>query len=293
VTVPNRVVAIGQTAIELIDSLGLGACVINTQEHDGATTLPTHGCPLSSCVPGHPSSPGYEAWAKYFEGSRTDAVVADLDCTTCLEGASSKVWPGQPVAFAIGRPPLAECLDLLTQIGQVFGVEERASTVFKQRSARLLAMRMHVARCVVRTPGVTLPVTLALRHDGGVWLVCDDDRTYELINAGGGIPAPLTKGSAVSLADITGARADVILAGCTRGGTADPTTASMVDAIRDLAPVVWHTDWQVLLRSSGPSIVDAVECVLRAVFPRALGANGTPPPAAVMRRVTRPEIRGS
>ena len=50
-------------------------------------------------------------------------------------------------------------------------------------------------------------------------------------------------------------------------------------------PQVWAINAGVLLAEPGPGIVDSVEAILRIVMPEALGANGTPPPAAAAIRV--------
>ena len=283
--IPSRLIAIGPSALELVVALDLGSCVIGNAGPADAGGDPAQSCPLAPFVPGHPTGPGDNEWAEYFRSMHTDAVLADVDCATCLDGGPHKVWPGPPVAIAIGRPTIVDCLDLLNIIGEAFGVQERSLTVFKQRSARLLALRMHVARYLVRMPGTAQPTTLALIHDADAWRVCDDRRTDELINAAGGVSAPLPKGSTVSLSDISDARANVILAGSVSAGTDDLAIARNVDALGELSPAVWHADWNALVRSSGPSIVDAVESTLRAVFPVCLGANGTPPDPAIYRRV--------
>jgi hypothetical protein len=76
------------------------------------------------------------------------------------------------------------------------------------------------------------------------------------------------------------------VAGSPGARTTHPATTDHVNALAHAAPAVWHVDWNAILESSGPSIVDAVESVLRATFPKALGANGTPPSPSVLRRAT-------
>jgi hypothetical protein len=148
---------------------------------------------------------------------------------------------------------------------------------------------MHVARYLIRTPGAIRPVTLALDFDAGLWRVRDDRRSDELIDAAGGVAASLPARSIVQDVDIARASVDVVLAGSEVATTTSPEVTRAVDSIVHWAPSVWHADWSALVRSSGPSIVDAVESTLRAVFPVCLGANGTPPDPASYRRAA---VRG-
>ena len=285
---PVRILTIGTSSREITEALGFGSAVVaeldaHTLASDGAS-----GCPFAPFVPGHPTVHELAAWVDYIESVGPDTIVAEGVCNYCLRGASHAWWPGTPQTIAIGRPPLAECLDLLIAVGSILGVEGRATSVYTRRSARLLALRMHVARYLVRSEGKLQPRTIALVREGHAWRVSDDVRVAELIEAVGGVSSSLPRGGLISENEVAAARVDVILAGGEASPTDDPVIAVAVEALSGFAPAVWHADWSALVRSSGPSIVDAVEATLRATFPETLGANGTPPPSTVFRRVAPP-----
>ena len=285
-TTPLRVFAIGPSATDLVSALGHVAVVDVAGQLGGTSSQPTSECPLAPFVLGHSPTPQALAWGGEVGATRPDIVVADVACARCLDGESHKYWPGSLRAIAIGRPPLAECLNLLTTFGAALGIEETMALEYQRRSARLLALRMHAARYLVRTPGAKRPNVLALTPDGDAWRVHDDHRLAELIDAAGGVRVQIPSGAVASLGDLELANPDVILAGRSDAGTEDLATARRVDTLGAFAPTVWHANWDTLLSSSGPSIVDAVESTLRATFPQALGANGTPPARDLLRRVT-------
>ena len=282
---PMRAFAIGPSAADLTSALRDGPVVDISDEFGSPSSPPTGDCALAAFVPGHSPTPEELEWGDAVFATAPDIIVADVACSTCLSGEPYRHWPGRPRVFAIGHPPLADCLALLPAFGAAVGVEHVAAREFSQRSARLLALRMHVARYLVRTRGTKRPTVLALTYDGDAWQVLDNGRLDELIDAAGGVRVAIPVGQWASLDDIARAQPDVILAGRFGAETADPSVARHVNALSDLSPAVWHADWDTLLQSSGPSIVDAVESMLRATFPQALGRNGTPPPIDVLRRV--------
>lgn len=284
-TTPIRVFAIGPSAIDLVGALSHVPVIDVSGQLGGTSSRPTSDCPLAPFVTGHSPTPAALAWGDDVRATRPDIVIADVACATCLGGETHKYWPGLVRTIAIGRPPLAECLTLLTTFGAALGIEATVAPEYQRRTARLLALRMHAARYLVRTPGAKRPTALALTPDGDAWRVHDDHRLGELIDAAGGVRAPIPIGAVASLGDIALAHPDVILAGRAGSGTAALTIARQVDSLGAMAPAVWHANWDTLLLSSGPSIVDTVEAILRATFPQALGANGTPPPGDVLRRV--------
>ena len=284
-TTPIRVFAFGPSATDLVGALSHVPVIDVSGQHEGTSSQPASDCPLAPFVSGHAPTPASLAWGVEVKATRPDIIVADVACATCLASETHKYWPSPLRTIAIGRPPLAECLTLLTTFGAALGIEELVAPEYRRRSARLLALRMHVARYLVRTPGARRPTALALTNDGDEWRVHDDRRLGELIDAAGGVRAPIPVGAVASLGDIALAHPDVIFAGRAGSGTADPLVARQVDTLGAMAPAVWHADWDTLLNSSGPSIVDAVEATLRATIPQALGANGTPPAGDVLRRV--------
>jgi hypothetical protein len=145
----------------------------------------------------------------------------------------------------------------------------------KLRSSRLLALRMHVARYVVRT-GARQRTAVALLDEPT--LATRGPLMVELLEAAGAAfpqvaPLPSTPDAALPLVD-------VLLFG--RAGSAPAELAAELRAASWLAATspsaqVWALDLDTLLRDPGPELVASVETLIRIVIPEALGANGTPP----------------
>jgi len=150
----------------------------------------------------------------------------------------------------------------------------------KLGAARLLALRMHVARYIVRA-GATQRSAIAFLDEPT--LARRGALMKELLEAGGALnpdvlPLPTSTAGALPLADVH-------LFGDS-GRTVEEVAASLRAGESGASgPQVWAINAGVLLAEPGPGIVDSVEAILRIVMPEALGANGTPPPAAAAIRV--------
>ncbi len=150
----------------------------------------------------------------------------------------------------------------------------------KLGSARLLALRMHVARYIVRA-GATQRSVIAFLDEPT--LARRGALMMELLEAGGALnpdvlPLPTSTAGALPLADVH-------LFGDS-GRTVEEVAAALRARARNPSgPHVWAINADVLLAEPGPGIVDSVEAILRIVMPEALGANGTPPPAEIAVRV--------
>jgi len=148
----------------------------------------------------------------------------------------------------------------------------------KLGAARLLALRMHVARYIVRA-GATHRSVIAFLDEPT--LARRGALMKELLEAGGALNPdvlPLPTSTALPLADVH-------LFGDS-GRTVEEVAAALRARTRNASgPQVWAINAGVLLAEPGPGIVDSVEAILRIVMPEALGANGTPPPAEIAVRV--------
>ena len=280
----RRILTVGPTATDLIEVLGLPHETYGADETQIVRSKSIESCPFAPLVADHANGNLGDEWSTYLQTVKPDVVVADVSCGTCIGRDPLRVRSGPPVLIAIGRPPLAECLDLLVTVGAWLGVEALAQREYTQRSARLLALRMHAARFLVRTPDARRPVAAAVVRAGKEWRVSEDRRIAELIDATGCLAANLPAGTVVTGPDLKAAHIDALLAGSSGARTTTTEIAKYVDELTDVAPSVWHADWDALLGSSGPSVVESVEYLLRATFPKALGTNGTPPPSTVLRR---------
>ena len=295
----SRIAVIGPTAIDLVGGLGLAGNVVSrtagmawrshgreVAETDvGGLVKPTCAiAPFHASHAGHASAVGQ---ARHVLAVTPSIIVADTTCTDCLSGGTVSVIEGAVRIVAIGRPPLASCLDLILAVGMALGVPDRGGALHQHRVARMLALRMHVARYLVRTSGARRPVVIAARSDGGEWRVHDDVRAHEVVDAGGGMTAG-TPGALLDPATVQALRPDIILAGTDGRDTGDTVSrARAIGLYRGVTDAQsWHADWDALLGSSGPFVVDAVEAAIRATLPAALGANGTPPRPDLLKRIT-------
>jgi hypothetical protein len=150
----------------------------------------------------------------------------------------------------------------------------------KLRSSRLLALRMHVARYVVRA-GAQQRAVVALvdeetRRDRRELLL-------ELLEAAGSASADVVQ--LPQNAEAALPMADVLLFG-ERGRSAEEVAARVRTRGAALeGQQRWAVTLDRVLVPPGPEIVESVEALLRIVIPEALGANGTPPPSEVAVRI--------
>jgi hypothetical protein len=83
----------------------------------------------------------------------------------------------------------------------------------------------------------------------------------------------------VSPAALRAAALDLLIVGAEDAEGQDGLArASAAGAFEGVAAQRWALRLDGLFTRPGPHLVDAVEVLLRMVFPAALGANGTPPP---------------
>ena len=135
----------------------------------------------------------------------------------------------------------------------------------KLQESRLLALRMHVARYVVRAGARQRSVVVVL---GG------DEMRYA--------------GTLVELLEAAGARstrvvgvgeevpeAEVVLMARSPGSLAELKTQAQV----------WVVDVEWLVGGREAWVVESVEALIRIVMPEALGANGTPPDESIAVRL--------
>jgi len=148
---------------------------------------------------------------------------------------------------------------------------------------------MHVARYLTQTPGARLPtVSVAIYdRDTGSWCPMSE-RGKQLINAAGGLLLAETyaPGSGVI------PPADINLVGTWGEADAKSEHPGLRRFLANNVPNptangnTWSIAPDFLLNARGPGIVAAVETLLRAIFPAALGANGTPPSEHLIRVAT-------
>ena len=160
----------------------------------------------------------------------------------------------------------------------------------KLQESRLLALRMHVARYVVRVGARQRTVVAVLEPDD---VSRFGETLLELLEAAGARSAEvIASGDAVPEADI------VLVARHRSAGQGDaalpldPPTDSSKASLAALArppslgdTQLWEIDVERIAGGRDARIVESVEALIRIVMPEALGANGTPPDEAVAVRV--------
>ena len=150
------------------------------------------------------------------------------------------------------------------------------------RASRLLALRMHVARYIVREGAaqrsvVALLDSATLARSGGVML--------ELLEASGArdprvAALPVLRGAPPAPPPM----AELVLHG--RAGVSAPALAQELQGTDyGSGAQVWVFDVARVLHDVQSHVAESVETLIRIVTPEALGANGTPPPAEVAIRV--------
>ena len=221
-------------------------------------------------------------------------ILVETECSGCgvqsgPQAHSLGVHGEDPQVVIVHPVGLEDELAWIGPIGTILGVTERAIRLQAVRAARLLALRMHVARHLTQTPGARLPTVSVAIFDPDADSWCPlSERGKQLINAAGGLLLAETyaPGSGVI------SPADINLVGT--WGEAD-AKSEHPGLLRFLAnnvsnPNANGSTWSIapdfLLNARGPGIVAAVETLLRAIFPAALGANGTPPPEHLIRLAT-------
>ena len=144
------------------------------------------------------------------------------------------------------------------------------------RASRLLALRMHVARYVVRTGAAQRSAVAVVDQ---TTLLEHGEQLRELLEAAGAVTPDVQPRAADRMP-----HAEVLLVG-ERGAAAAEVALTLEPLVGGAAGHVWAIDVQRFASPPGPGIVDAVEWMIRMIIPEALGANGTPPPGDVALRV--------
>ncbi|MBI3972207.1 MAG: hypothetical protein HY332_13040 [Chloroflexi bacterium] len=237
-------------------------------------------------------------WAA-IEAAQPDVILWEEVCPlratsytplgAAVMGAEARVAGRTVRVLSVSPRQLDEVLPCIPVLGQALGVPERAQSFYKIRSARLLALRMHVARYLVRS-GATQPRAAVAEFDStertsprlralGRWVP-------DMVDAAGGVPAlglPGEERHTITPTDIHTAALGVLLVGQQRAGprgTAEsvaPALFRMADGSGLASARVWAADLDELFSYAGPHLVEGVEALVRIIMPEALGANGTPP----------------
>jgi iron complex transport system substrate-binding protein len=230
-----------------------------------------------------------------------DLILAEETCPVCraayapVAGASAGVF-GTSISLAgrtrqvISATPqhLQDAVDVILPLSEILGVAERGNALHKQRDARLLALRMHIARYLVRVGG-TQPRVVAVVQRRSLGRKHDRDAASEpapwiadMLDAGGGVGVAVldwTNPPALPSAEITAAAPELLLLG--RAGESPQFVRDSLGPLsNDTSPLAcraWALDADDIFSFPGPHLVEGVECLIRIVIPEALGANGTPP----------------
>lgn len=223
--------------------------------------------------------------------SNPDIILIETECSVCSVPFTSPahslgVHGEDPRVVVVHPVGLEDELGWIGPIGMMLGVTERAVRLQTVRAARLLALRMHVARYLTRTPGTRLPTVSVKIYDPDTGLWCPvSERGKQLINAAGGMVSSEQHPSVTSVLP----SADIVLVGTcgeTDAKSDHPGLRSFLAASEPITSTgrsIWSIAPDFLLNATGPGVVPAVETLLRAIFPAALGANGTPPPEHLLR----------
>jgi iron complex transport system substrate-binding protein len=225
-----------------------------------------------------------------------DVIVTEETCPVCRL-AYRPLADGAAVAAAeldgrsltvvsLSARRLEDALAPIVPVATLLQHRERGQRLLKLRSARLLALGMHVARYVVRTGSERRRVLLAeVTPPAGIqlpgrWLpdMIDAAGGIPLLDAAGASPAPL------SSEDVLAARPDVLLLGAFDLAVAQAELRRLASrpGWRELPAIqcgqAWALRFDDLFVHATSRLVEGVEVLLRIIAPEALGANGTPPP---------------
>jgi ABC-type Fe3+-hydroxamate transport system substrate-binding protein len=229
-----------------------------------------------------------------------DVIVLTETCPVCTAAYEPAVPAEAGVAAARGRigstavrlisvatGGLDGAVGLIEPLAAELGEPNRGAALFKTRAARLLALRMHVARFLVLSgaarPGVALVAAPETTGGSMPWLL-------DMIDAAGGIAisGTGTEGHPFERQpDVLLVAASAAWEGNVETGSGHRLTGS--GSWRDLPAVHSGRAWLVCLEPDfthyGPRLVEGVETLVRILFPQALGANGTPPAPHLARQL--------
>jgi iron complex transport system substrate-binding protein len=209
-----------------------------------------------------------------------------------VETAEETVGGRRIVRVSVRPRRLDDVVEQILVLAGLLGVAERGAALHKIRSARLLALRMHVARYLVRA-GVQQPKTVFVDAGGALRLL--GRWVPDMVDAAGGVPLLAGGGNddrPVAAGEVAAVRPDLLLAGVRPAAGASlaeaTATATAPDEVRRLVASVgnaWAVNLRRLFDRPGPHLVEGVEALIRIIMPAALGANGTPPPEDVARPI--------
>lgn len=228
-------------------------------------------------------------------------LAGDAAAGVRVAGATLEARHIRLVSLAPRR--LEEVLGQITTVAQLVEQSERGTSLLKTRGARLLALRMHVARYLTRSGAsrprvafmewVTTPVAAAAAQARGVrdrieLLDLPGLWVPDMIDAAGGLPQLIEAGAEaaqVTPQAVLAAQPDVLLIGSREtdlATAAGRVAAQIVHLGWEQLPAVqtgrtWVLALDPLFAHAGPRLVEGVEVLVRVVFPQALGANGVPP----------------
>lgn len=259
-----RVVCLAPGVEDLLGQLGLGARIVG-RDGDPAALAAARPDVVITPEPLDQSFPGYRMLEH-------GVAVAE----SSVGGVTVRLLSAAPAR-------LEHVVEQLRLVPAELGEGARGAALHRTRSARLLALRLHVARYLVRVgghrpPTVFLDVDRGLRAPGR-WLP-------DMVDAAGGVPLLVAGGEAdrdVTVADVGAAQPELVLLGLRPppGRSLAESAAAALPEWGALIEAAAHAAWAVDLRRCfdrpGPALVEGVETLLRIIMPAALGANGTPP----------------
>ncbi len=285
-----------------------------------ATDLPTPDQPLVSGLRAHEHTTRFVVDRPLLRAVRPDVLITEEVCPVCrsayrplVDGAavSHTTIDGQDMTLVtLNARRLEDVLAPIVPLATLVGHPQRGHSLLNARSARLLALGMHVARHLVRNGGDRPRVVLAAVGDElsgprgmalGAPLRLPGRWLPDMIDAAGGVPLLAEAGADdLTLAPdrVSRARPDVLLVGAPDLASArGAATALVADGAWGHVPAarqgrIWALRLDGLFTHPSPRLVEGVEILLRIIFPQALGANGAPPAAdralPVHARLVRP-----
>jgi hypothetical protein len=308
-----RVASLLPGITELLYQLGLGTSVVGRGADNALPSevrgVPVVASPRLAAVPdgsaplvdgvvphAHVSKFAFDRAA--LSAAAPDVVVFTEACPICAAAyVPSSSAGGVDSAVSVARSAtcrlvsvapggLDAAVGLIGPLAAGLGQPRRGAAFQETRAARLLALRMHVARHLVLS-GAPRPRVAFVPPSGPEqvlmpWLA-------DMIDASGGALLPDGGGDP----DALGGLPDILLLGTRRPD--DKPDGHLLRRLagspvwRDLPAVRNGRTWQVQLIPDfahyGPRLIEGVETLVRIVLPQALGANGTPPAPHQARRL--------
>jgi iron complex transport system substrate-binding protein len=174
--------------------------------------------------------------------------------------------------------------------------EQRAQAYYERRSARLLALRMHVARYLYRSgaaqPRVAVLDSIGPARAAGLWVP-------DMIDAAGGIALYAQPGGPSVEVSPASLRDDGMLVLAVPGLSLPEISvraAALIQSpewlcVQAVAGLhIWCADYAALFGAPDERLIQGVEMLIRMILPEALGANGTPPPEHLAKPFFAPSL---